>query len=157
MRTPPRHARRAAARQDEAEEAHRLGAVGRLREERHDQRERDGRHDGAAESLHRTGADEHPLRRGQAADQGREREDRDPDQEQAPRAEQVAEAAAQEQEPAEGQEVRVHDPCQRGLREAEIVADRRQRDVHDRRVEDDHQVAQAEHVQSERDCGRQRS
>ena len=68
------------------------------------------------------------------------REERDADQEQPPVAEQVAEPAAQQQEAAEGQQVGVHDPGERGLGEAEVVPDRRQRDVHDRRVEHDHQV-----------------
>ena len=47
--------------------------------------------------------------------------------------------------PAEGQQVGVHDPGERGLGEAEVLADRRQRHSDDRHVEDDHQVAQAQH------------
>ena len=78
-----------------------------------------------------------------------DREEGDPGQEEPPVAEQVAEPAAEQQEAAEGEQVRVHDPRERGLGEAEIVPDRRQRDVHDRRVEDDHQAAQAEDVERE--------
>ena len=59
--------------------------------------------------------------------------------------EQVAEPAAEQQEPAEGEHVGVHHPGERGLREAQIRPDRREGDVHDRRVEDDHQVPAAEH------------
>ena len=67
------------------------------------------------------------------------REERDPDQEEAPVAEEVAQPAAEQQEAAEGQQVRVHDPGERGVRKAEVLLDRRQRDVHDRHVEHDHQ------------------
>src|SRR6185437_11801200 len=40
-----------------------------------------------------------------------------------------------------------HDPRERRLREAEILADRRQGDVHDGRVEHDHEASEAEHDQ----------
>ena len=77
------------------------------------------------------------------------REERDPEQEQAPVAEEVAQPAAEQQEAAEREQVRVDDPRERRLGEAEILADRRQRDVDDRDVEHDHQVAQAEDEQRE--------
>ena len=60
-----------------------------------------------------------------------------------------AEPSAEEQEAAEREQVGVHHPRQRRLGEPEVVADRGQRDVHDRHVDDDHQVAQAQHVQGE--------
>ena len=63
--------------------------------------------------------------------------------------EQVAEPSAEQQEAAEGEQVGVHDPRERLLREAEVVTDRRERDVHYRPVEDDHQVAEAEHDECE--------
>ena len=63
--------------------------------------------------------------------------------------EEVAEPTAEQQEAAEGQQIGVDDPRERLLREAEIVADRRQGDVHDRGIEHDHQVAEAEHVEGE--------
>ena len=143
------HADRAAAGHDEAEDAHRLRALARFGEQVHDQRERDRGDDGAADALHRACGDEQPLRGRQAARERRDREQRDSAQEQPARAEQVGEPPAEQQEAAEGQEVGVHDPRERRLREAEVVPDRRQRDVHDRRVEDDHQVAQTEEVQGE--------
>ena len=62
-------------------------------------------------------------------------------------AEEVTEPSAQEQEAAEREQIGVHDPGQRRLREAEVGLDRRQRHVHDRRVEDDHQAAGAEEVE----------
>jgi len=58
--------------------------------------------------------------------------------------EQVAQPAAEQEKAAEGEQVRVHDPGERGLGEAEILSDRRQCDVHDRRVEHDHHIPQAE-------------
>jgi len=64
-------------------------------------------------------------------------------------AEEIAEPSAEQQKAAEGEEVGVHDPGKRGLGEAEILPDRRKRDVHDRRVEYDHQSAQAEDDQRE--------
>ena len=139
----------AAAREDEPEDPHRLGALGCLGEERDHQRERDGGHECAAEALHGAHGHEQLLRRGEAAAERGAGEDPDPDQEELPVAEEVAEASTEEEESAEGQEVRVDHPRERRLREPEVVADRRQRDVHDRPVEDDHQVAQAEDVQGE--------
>ena len=62
---------------------------------------------------------------------------------------QVAEPSRQQQQAAEGDHVGVDDPGQLALAEAEIVLDRRQGDVDDRRVEDDHQHARAEHVEGE--------
>ena len=44
-----------------------------------------------------------------------------PDEEQPPLAVEVAEPAAEQEEAAEGQQIRVHDPGERGLGEAEIV------------------------------------
>ena len=68
----------------------------------------------------------------------------DPDQEQAPRAEEVAERAADEQQRAERQQVGVDDPLLQREATAEVALDRRQRDVDDRRVdEDDHRAEDA--------------
>jgi hypothetical protein len=53
----------------------------RLREQHHDERERDGRHDRAADALDGTGADEEPLCRGNAACDRREREEQNPEKE----------------------------------------------------------------------------
>jgi hypothetical protein len=143
------HADAPAACHHEAEDAHRLGPVGRLREEVHDQRERDRRDNRTAEALDRTRRDQEPLRRGQAAGDRGQGEERDPDQEQSPVAEQIAEAAAEQEEAAERQQVGVDHPGERRRREPEVLPNRRQRDVHDRRVENDHQVAQAQDDQRE--------
>jgi hypothetical protein len=92
-------------------------------------------------------ADQQRLAVRDRAEQRRAREDREPDHEHAPAAEQVAEPAGQQEQPAERDQVGVHDPREARLREAEIALDRRQRDVHDRRVEHDHEHADAQHDQ----------
>ena len=139
----------AAAGGDESEQPHRLRALGGLGEEREHQRERHRRRDRTADTLHRAGGDQHPLRRREPADERRRREQRDPEQEQAPLAVQVAEPSSQEEQAAECQRVSVHDPGERRFVEAEVVADRRQGDIHDRRVEHDHETCCAERVQGE--------
>ena len=143
------HADRAAARRDEAEHAHRLGPLGRLGEEGHHQGQRHGRGNGPADALHRASRDEQPLRGRQAAAERRQREERDAGEEQAAVAVEIPEAPAQQQAAAEGEHVGVDDPGKRRLREAEIGADRGQRDVHDGRVEHDHEAPPAEHDQRE--------
>ena len=124
-------------------------AVRRLGEEVHHQRERDGRGDRAAEALHRSRGDEHPLRRGEAADKGRGGEEGDARKEQPPVPEEVAEPAAEQEKASVGEQVGVHDPGQGGLGEVQVLADRRQRDVHDRGVEHDHQAREGERVERE--------
>ena len=143
------HADASAARHDEAEKAHGPRPVAGFGEERHDQRQRHGRHDRPAQALHCAGDDQHRLRHRQPAGERRQREQRDADQKKPALAVKVAEPAAKEQEAAEGQHVGIDHPDQRRLGEAEVDADRWQRDIHDGRVEDDHQVAEAEHHQGE--------
>ena len=89
------------------------------------------------------------LRAREPAGDRRDREERDPDQEHPPVAEEVTEPSAEQEEAAEGEQVGVHDPGERGLGEAEVGPDRRQGDVHDRRVEHDHQRAGAEDEERE--------
>ena len=112
------HADRAAARGDEAEHAHRLRALGGLGEERDDERERDRRDDRSAEALHRAGADQRLLRAREAAGERGGGEEHYPDDEQPPVAEEITEPAAEQQEPAEREQVGVHDPREGRLREA---------------------------------------
>ena len=66
-----------------------------------------------------------------------------------PLAEQVGEPAAEQQETSERQEVGVDHPHQARLVETEAGFDRRQGDVHDRRIENDHDVAEAKHGEGE--------
>ena len=102
-----------------------------------------------AEPLDSPRCNQKPWRRGHAARDRGNGEERDADQEQPAVAEEVTKPAAEQEEAAERQEVRIHDPRERRLREAEVFPDRRERNVHDRRIEDDHQVAKAEDVERE--------
>ena len=54
--------------------------------------------------------------------------------------EEAAHPAPEQEEAAERDQVRVHDPRERLLRETEICANRREHNRDDRRVEDDHQI-----------------
>src|SRR3954453_2657869 len=89
-------------------------------------------------------AEEHPPALRRAAQQGREREDRQPGEEHAPAPDQVADAPGEQEDAAEGDQVGVDDPGEVRLGEAEVVLHRWQGDVHDRLVEDDHQHPDAE-------------
>ncbi len=64
-------------------------------------------------------------------------------------AEAVADAAAREQQPGEGEAVRVDDPLQRGDRGAEMLVERRERDVDDRVVDHDQEHAEAQDRQDQ--------
>jgi hypothetical protein len=67
------------------------------------------------------------------------REERDPRYEEQPPPEPVGESASEQQEPAEDQRVGVQYPQEVLLREAEVALDGRQRDVHHRRIQHDHE------------------
>ena len=71
------------------------------------------------------------------------------DDEHAAAAEQVGRAPAEEQEAAEDERVGADHPLQVRLREAEVVLDRREGHVHDRDVEHDHELHDAEERQCE--------
>src|SRR5439155_19675992 len=51
----------------------------------------------------------------------------------------------EQQEAAERHQVSVYHPREAALRKVQVVLDRGQRDVHDRRVEHHHQLAEAQH------------
>ena len=127
--------------------ADRLRLLARLREHRHDHPEDHGGGERAAHALHEAGADEHALALCDRAQERCAREHREPGEEHAPLADQVAEPAGEQQQAAEGDQVGVDDPGEVALGEAQVVLDRRERDVHDRRVEDDHQHPDAEDVE----------
>ena len=63
--------------------------------------------------------------------------------------EEIAQSPAEQEKAAEGQQVGVDHPGERLLGEAEILFDRRQRDPHDRDVENDHQIPEAQNDQCE--------
>jgi hypothetical protein len=97
----------------------------------------------AAETLRGTGADQ-DLRCGrQAGGQARQGEQAEPGDQHAALAEQIRRAAAQQHKTGERQHVTIDYPGQPGVGESEIALHRRQRDVHDRHVQDDHELASA--------------
>ena len=132
---------------DERVDADRLRLLPRLREHGHDHPQDHGRGDRASGTLDEAGADQHPLALREGTDQRRRGEDREPGEEDPPLADQVAEPAREQQEAAERDQVGVDDPGQARLREAQVLLNRGQGDVDDRRVEHDHQHSAAEHVQ----------
>ena len=77
------------------------------------------------------------------------REQAEPGQEHAAAAEQIAHPAAEQQEAAERERVGVDDPLEAVGGEAEIGLDGGQRDVHDRDVEDDHELRDGEDGEGE--------
>lgn len=143
------HADGAAARRDEAEVGHRLGARARLLEEVHDEGEGDGGLDGGADALHGArchqggGAGRKPAR------QRGEREEHDAAEEEAARPVQVAHPSTQQKEAPEGEHERVDDPGEARRRETQVGLDGGQRDIDDGGVEHFHQCAEAEHDEGE--------
>src|SRR6266540_1366915 len=117
------HADGGAAAAERTPDPERLVPVRALLEARHHDRERRRRDDRAAESLHAAGGDQHPLRLGEPAHEGGEREERDADDEDAPAAEQVGRPAAEEQEAAERDRVGGDHPLQVLAREVERAPD----------------------------------
>ena len=136
---------RAAAGGHERVHAHRLGLLGPLGELGHDDREDHARGDRAADALEQARADQHRLAVRHPAQHRGRREQDEPAEEDPLAADQVAEPAGEQQEAAEGDQVAVDHPREVRLREVQIALDRRQRDVHDRRVEHHHQLAEAQH------------
>ena len=105
-----------------------------------DDRERCRREQRAAQALQRPRDDQRAFRPGEPGKQRAEREHRDACHEQPPASEQVGQATAQQQHAAEQDRVGGDHPLQALLREMKVVLDRRQGDVHDRDVEDDHEL-----------------
>src|SRR6185312_11597459 len=90
--------------------------------------------------LEGTGGQEQGAARGESSGQGAQREQRDPGQEGATPAEQVTRAGPQQEEAAEGEDVRIEHPRQRRVREVQAALDVGERDIDDGGVEDDHQL-----------------
>ena len=134
---------------DERVDADRLRLIPGLREHGHDHPQDHRGRQGAPDALDEARPDQHALALGHRAQQRRAGEHPEADQEDASLADQVADPSGEQQQAAERDQVGVDDPGEVVLREAQVVLDRRQGDVHDRRVEDDHQHAHAEHVERE--------
>ena len=93
--------------------------------------------------------DEHPGGGREPARQRGGREQAEPGEEDAAAAEEVARPAAQQQQAAERERVGVDDPLEAVDGEPEIGLDRGQGDVHDRDVEDDHELRDGEDGEDE--------
>jgi hypothetical protein len=131
-------------------DAERAVALRALREDDGQQGQRRGGHERAAQALHEAGDDEQAQVAGEPAEQGGDREQHGAEQEHLAPAEPVGQLAAEQQEAAEGEGVAGDDPRQVVLAlHLEGAGDVGQRDVHDRGVEHDHELADGEHEQGE--------
>ena len=135
------HAGGGAATRGGAVDPERAVAVAAFGERGHQERQRSRREQRAAEPLQGAERDQRALRPGDPAEQRAQREEEEAADEQPAPAEEIRQPAAEEQRAAEEDRVRGDDPLQARLREAEVGLDRRQRDVHDRHVEDDHELS----------------
>ena len=113
------------------------------------QRERGGGQERGADALDGADRDEHAGRGREPARERGGREQAESDEEHPAAAEQIAHPAAQQQEAAERERVGVHDPLEAVDGEVEIGLDGRERDVHDRDVEDHHELRDGEHGEGE--------
>ena len=129
---------------DRAVDAERLAALGRVGERGREQRQRRGGEQGAEGSLERPGADEDLEAARGAGERRGAGEPEQADDEGALAAEDVADPPPEQEQAAEGERVGGDHPLAAVVGEAEVGLGRRQGDVDDRRVEDDHQLRQAE-------------
>jgi hypothetical protein len=107
----------------------------------------DGEHYRPADALDGAGDVEEGRIGRKTRSQRGDREDRQPGGEHAPAAEPVGEHAGGQHECGERQRVRVDHPLEVGEACAEVVADRRQRGVHHRDVEQQHERRDADREQ----------
>ena len=120
-----------------ADRAPALVRVERVRDDREGRRH----HEAGPDALHRAEGDQPGVAPRQRDQEAREPEHRHAEQEHAPAPEQVAEAPARHQHHRERERVGVDRPLERGRARVQAALDRRQRDVHDRVVEHDHEQA----------------
>ena len=146
-RAAEQHTRGAAAPGHGTPHAQRLVALGAVTEGGRHDRQRGGGEDRRPDALHGSRGDELAGVLGQAASQRRQREQHEARHEDDSPSQQVRHAPAQEQEATECEHVGVHNPRQVALGELQSAADRRKRDVHDRGVEHDHELRDAEERQ----------
>jgi hypothetical protein len=139
----------AAAADDRAEDPERLAALGRLGERGRQQSQRRRSEDRREDALDRARGDKHPERACGAADRRCDRESQQSAREGPLASPQVAEPSAEQQQRPERERVCGHDPLPGVGGEAERQLSRRQRHVHDRQVEHDHQLRQPDHGQDQ--------
>ena len=85
-----------------------------------------------------------PAAGGQAAQQRGQREHREADEEHPAAGDEVAQPTGEQQQATEGDQVGVDHPGEVGLREVQVALDGGERHVHDRRIDDHHQLAEAD-------------
>ena len=134
-----------AAGRDGAPGAERFVALRTLREDVHHDRQRSRQHDRRPQSLDAAHHDQESVGRRQRAGERRGGEEREADHHHAPTPEQVRSSAAEQQESSEREPVRGDNPLQVRLAEVQLATDRRQSHVHDRQVDDRHEVRDREH------------
>ena len=128
---------------DAAPDADRLRTLTRIGEDVADDRHRDRVEHRAAHALKGAEGDQ-PAGRGRGAAQERaDREEPEPDREDALAPDPVGDGAAQDQQRRQHDRVRVDDPLELRQRRIQVAVDRRQRDVDDRVVQRDQQDAHA--------------
>src|SRR3954454_17509898 len=113
-------------------------------ERRRDDREARRRDHRAADALDRASAEEAGWGARERAEEGGGGEQGGAREEYSPAPEEVGGPPAEEEQSGERKRVGVDDPLQTGGREPEAVLDRRQRHVHDRDVQDDHELREAD-------------
>jgi DNA-binding MarR family transcriptional regulator len=130
------HACRGREPADAAPDPDRSAPIPALFERGREDRERSREHHRGADALRESGGDQHPLAGGEPADHGGDAEqDRAGDKHPAA-AEQVGGAATEQHESTVGEQVSAGDPHETRHGEVQIAADRRERDVDDRRVDE---------------------
>jgi hypothetical protein len=125
---------------DRAPHAERGVPLATLRERRHQDRQSGGRDDRRAEALERPGDDQCIVGPGQAGDERCDAEEDEAADEQATSPEKIGGTTAEQKEASEEQRVGADYPLEVLLGEAQVRLDRRQGDVHDRDVQDDHEL-----------------
>ncbi|MFN8147083.1 MAG: hypothetical protein U0R76_06395 [Candidatus Nanopelagicales bacterium] len=144
---------------DRAVDAERAGALLRVVERHGDQRERRGRQQRREGALQGAGAEQPDGVGRDAAERGRRREAEQADDEGALAAGVVGDAAAEQEQAAEGERVGGDHPLLVGVADAEVGLGGRERQVDDRGVEDRHERGHADDEQGapahrvERDAG----
>ena len=149
QRAAQQQAYRAAGAGDRPVDGERSATVLRLGERGGQQRQRGGHQQRGERALAGPRGHQHgEVDRG-AADGRHAREPDQPGQERHLAAQQVGQPAAEQQQAAERQAVRGHHPLPVHGREVQRPLGRWQRDVHDREVQDDHQLRQGNHAQDQ--------
>ncbi len=129
---------------DGAVDRERLDAVGAGRERHRQERERGGREERGEDALEAARDEERLARDGEPADRAGRREADHAEEEGALAAPVVGDAAAEQEERAEGERVDGDDPRAVGVGHAEVALGGGQGDVHDGAVEHDHQLGEGD-------------